>query len=212
MIAYYKEAEIEGPQILEKKITYSQMQDPNFIQRIKPEATLVPNKEYTVQELINRMIIYSDNESYTLLSKNPPKNILQVYSDLGLDISKGLADPTANFITVKDYATFFRVLFNASYLSPEYSEKALGILSQITYKGGLVAGMPKDIVVAHKFGERGFDGKTEVQLHDCGIAYFPKRPVLVCIMTRGEDMRKLQDNIRSLSATIANYWQNLKNK
>jgi hypothetical protein len=40
---------------------------------------------------------------------------------------------------VIDYASFFRVLFNASYLNRKDSEKALALLTKVAFRDGLIA-------------------------------------------------------------------------
>jgi hypothetical protein len=101
---------------------------------------------------------------------------------------------------VKDYGMFFRVLFNASYLSKDSSEKALKLLSESTFTKGLVAGIPSGVSISHKFGERVM-GDTR-QLHDCGIVYLPKQPYLLCIMTRGKDFDQLAGVISEISKKV----------
>ena len=131
------------------------------------------------------MIIYSDNNAYHTLAENlTGDEIIKVYQDLDVDISKAFQDPNGNIITVKNYASFFRILYNGSYLNNEMSEKALKLLNQVEYKDALVAGVPKDIIVSHKFGERKYSDTNEIQFHDCGIVYFPKKPYLLCVMTK----------------------------
>ena len=109
----------------------------------------------------------------------------QIYTDLGVAIpgTRG----TEDYMTVKEYASFFRILYNASYLNKEMSQKALDLLLRTDYKDGLIAGVPKNINVAHKFGERKM-GEVD-QLHDCGIVYAPQKPYLICVMTRGTDFQ-----------------------
>ncbi|MFA5532631.1 MAG: serine hydrolase, partial [Candidatus Shapirobacteria bacterium] len=163
-------------------------------------------QEHTVEDLLKRMIIYSDNDSYNNLFKNIDNNeILQVYKDLNIDISKILENSNGNIINVKDYASFFRILFNASYLNQDMSEKALSLLSQVEYQKALVAGVPKNIKVAHKFGEREFLATGEVQLHDCGIVYLPKKPYLLCIMTRSSNLDKAVPSIKKISQETFQY-------
>jgi hypothetical protein len=83
------------------------------------------------------------------------------------------------------------------------SEKALHLLSQVKYKDGLVKGINNPIInIAHKFGERTYDGSNEKQLHDCGIVYLPNKPHLVCIMTRGSDFSKLNNTIVELTKVV----------
>ena len=96
---------------------------------------------------------------------------------------------------------FFRILFNSSYLSRESSEKALELLANTEYSDALVSGIPKDVTVAHKFGEAG-TGNVERQLHDCGIVYFPNHPYLACIMTRGHNTETLRNSIQDISRFV----------
>jgi hypothetical protein len=84
----------------------------------------------------------------------------------------------------------FAFFNNVTYLSSEYSERALKLLSETTYLNGLVAGVPKGVTVAHKFGEHVFSAKgvaTGVELSDCGIVYYPAHPYLLCVMTSVKD-------------------------
>ena len=122
-----------------------------------------------------------------------------------LDIPIPSQDPNYS-LTAKEYASFFRILYNASYLSKKSSEEGLSLLSQSEFKDGIVSSLPKNIVVAHKFGEReeeGKDGKIINQLHDCGIVYYPDYPYLLCVMTRGESsLTDLSNIIKETSGII----------
>ena len=126
------------------------------------------------------------------------ESINRIYTDLGLDVP-GVFTPD-DFMTVKGYASFFRILYNASYLNKEMSNKALELLSKAEFAKGLTAGVPKDIVVAHKFGERTHG--PEKQLHDCGIIYFPHRSYILCVMTRGDRWENLTSIIRTVSRIV----------
>ena len=92
-------------------------------------------------------------------------------------------------------------MFNASYLSRESSERGLAYLAHSDFQNGLVAGVPQGITVAHKFGER-VSANGAKQLHDCGIVYYPTRPYLLCVMTRGDDFSKLTEVIQSVSRIV----------
>ncbi|MFA5828556.1 MAG: serine hydrolase [Candidatus Shapirobacteria bacterium] len=203
MIAYYKQAETD-PTILEQKITNTQVDDASNSQNIIPEVTLTPNRSYSVDELIDIMITYSDNLAYELLLKNiDGRFVFQVYNDMSIDIqTKQSGNPAGNILSVKDYASFFRVLYNSSYLNKNMSEKALKLLTQSNFNLGIVGGTPTNIEVSHKFGERQFLDIEEKQLHDCGIVHLPQKQYLLCIMTRGQDFTKLASFIKQTSATI----------
>ena len=143
------------------------------------------------------MIVYSDNQAIGLLTKMLPLTVMEdLFSMLGVG-EDVLMDPEGK-LTVKEYAGFFRILFNSSYLSREYSEKALALLAMTDYRDALPAGVSDKITVAHKFGEAGTEN-VERQLHDCGIVYFPDHPYLVCIMTRGKDSETLKKSIVDIS-------------
>ncbi|MBI2465284.1 serine hydrolase [Candidatus Shapirobacteria bacterium] len=201
MIAYFKLAESD-PSILSKEVVASSSAD-QIAQNIVPQTTLIPDQKYTVLQLINSLIIQSDNQAYYLLLANIDNQFLvKVFADLGVDISLGFTNPNGDILSVKSYASFFRILYNASYLSPKYSETALHILNQSQYKDSLVAGVDPSISVAHKYGERSYLENNVKQFHDCGIVYLPGKPYLICIMTRGNDFKTLTTTIRDISQQI----------
>ncbi|MEI6400321.1 MAG: serine hydrolase [bacterium] len=206
MIAYLKKSETYQ-NILNQKIVYTATIE-QTLEKVPFEtpSNLMIGQSYSFSELINRMIVDSDNGAKNiLLSHIEDEYLNQVYSDLNL---KGPSDNTDYTISVKDYALFLRVLFNATYLSDVNSEKALAILSKATFDKGLSIGVPSGTVIAHKFGEH-INGKNDsidsIELHDCGIVYYPKNPYLVCVMTRGKDIKVLQNTIGEISKTIYDF-------
>jgi len=184
MIAYYKLAESD-PSVLQKKIAVDQTAADPYEQAYKPSQRIQTGQTYTTEELIYYMIAFSDNDALTLLLKNIDHNFLmQSYTDLGVIIpgAKNLDDE----LTAKEYSSFFRILYNASYLNRTYSEQALQMLSNSDFKNGIVAGLPENVRVAHKFGERFSisnqdQDPAEKQLHDCGIVYNPDHPYLLIL-------------------------------
>lgn len=171
-------------------------------QTISSSLQLEDGDIVTIGEVARRVIQYSDNRGVPILLKNMPVSYIDdIYTSVGgftLDEN----------IRVKDYASFFRLLYNASYLNRNSSEEVLNILSNTEYNGGIVAGVPENIVVAHKFGEfvpadfggTGLDiNKDEVQLHDCGIVYYPGKPYILCVMTRGKNFKDQESAIKAIS-------------
>lgn len=194
MIAYYKLSEV-NPDILMKKIKFD-IEDQNNIENIKPTHQIERDKEYTVDELIKYMIVYSDNNAKNLLYFNLPEaDLNRIYTDLGIAIP-GIRK-AEDFMTVTEYASFFRILYNSSYLNEVASEKALKILKDAEFNDGIAKKIPSNIVVTNKFGERKIDDVT--QLHDCGIVYYPDHPYLICIMTRGSSFEEQEKIIQDLS-------------
>lgn len=197
LIAYLKIAET-NPNIL-KELKNSGPERIVLDQNIKPLKKIEADTDYTILELIEYMIIYSDNVATEILIENISGEVLnKIYNDLGIVMPEN--ELAENFINVKDYSSFFRVLYNASYLNREMSELALNILSYSFYKDALAAGVPKNVPVAHKFGERGLlEGK---QLHDCGIIYKDGSDYLLCVMTRGSDFNEMKNVIYDISKLV----------
>lgn len=206
LLVYLKKTE-QNPNIRNEKITYRE--DPieaKYIQNIEPTKKLVDNEAYTIRELLEYMIRYSDNKASLLLERNiSVEDYKKAFTDNNMlfpDLIDGKFD---NNLKVIDYAKFFRVLFNGSYVNKELSNYALWLLTQVDFKQWLVAGTEKNIVVAHKFGERsiiGQNGIEQKQLHDCWIIYYPNHPYLLCIMTRGNTLEILENIVKSISQDI----------
>src|SRR5262249_43005313 len=138
MIAYMKEAE-DDPGLMNRWLSY----DPSVLPADPYEATstLITGHEYTVSDLLADMITRFDNgATFTLLNHINPEFLNAVYTSLGIP---NPGDDSATYqISTRTYAFFFRILYNATYLSDASSEKALDLLSQATFGGGLVAGVP----------------------------------------------------------------------
>lgn len=203
MIAFLSKA-AENPDILNKKVKFTRdLSGPALLpQNYKPQNPIKKGETYTINELIEKTIIDSDNNALSLLQGQIGNNeIDQVTLDLEIPTANSL-NPD-NLLRVKDYSTLFRVLYNASYLDKQYSEKALEILSNVSFKRGIVAAVPSNITVAHKFGERTFTDGVK-QLHDCGIIYYPNRPYLLCIMTKGNNFSNLEKTIQEISQIVYN--------
>ena len=176
------------PEILETNVGYTGETAVND-QRMQPAESAQPGVSYRIRELLRMMLAHSDNASYQTLesyiseAEDRARVRHEVFQELGVIDPKDRLETT---LSVRGYASLFRILYNASYLSAAHSQLVLEWLSSSPFKAGIVAGVPEDVAVAHKFGERDRpDGSKE--LHDCGIVYYPENPYLLCIMTRGTD-------------------------
>jgi beta-lactamase class A len=199
MISVLKKAETD-PQILTKRIAYNNP-DLKSYQNTDVADKLVFGRSYTVEDLLKRTIDYSDNVSSILLEEAISKiDRKKTYDELGIPDPYYLNDESGYMLSAELYSSFFRFLFNASYLNREMSEKALEYLSKTDYKKGLVAGVPPNLKVAHKFGLRKINGIK--QLHDCGIVYYPDHPYLLCVMTSGPIPEYLDTTIAEISGFI----------
>lgn len=205
MMAYFRKAQID-PDYLEEELIYKKVSpEDSFMPNVKSGVKLEDGKKYSIKTLVEFMIVFSDNEASRILVENiDPVFLKNVYSDLMIPVP-GETGGSENFMTVKEYASFFRILYNASYIDEKMSEMALDLLSKSNFKDGLVAGVSGGVAVAHKFGERSFGNL--VQLHDCGIIYNEEKPYLLCVMTRGKRFDKLEWVIKSVSEIV---WEEVK--
>jgi beta-lactamase class A len=202
MVAWLKRAE-KNPSVLRQKFVFKENTYTSPPQSIKSEHTLKLGESYTVEELIRYMMNFSDNKAMSLLYYALPSEEFSNVVD-NMDVSnevKGKYDS----ISVHGYSGFLRILYNASFLNKEMSEKALQIMSLQNFPYGLNAGVPKGTKVASKFGE--FNDKENpdvIQLHEFGIVYHPKGPYILGILTRGNDWQMQADIIKSVSAMVYN--------
>ncbi len=200
MIAILKKAETH-PDVFDLEIVYDSIND----NRIEEDQGIkkIHGQHYSMDELIEMMIDYSDNfATLTLLKYIGEEAVQKVESDLNIRIKPEYTE-LSNFVTVKNYAGFFRILYNASYLNSEMSQRALTYLSKAEYKEGIRKAIPDSIVVAHKYGKRDISGvgtKLEsIQLHHFGLIYYPGKPFLLGIMTRGSNLVQKKRIIYELS-------------
>lgn len=201
MIALLREAE-KNPDFFNKSIEFKTAD----FAGVTEEAGFPKEngKFYTIDELIVHMIAYSDNAATLLLHQYVGEQKVKEVEDFLHQHVPENGTANTNFISVKDYAAAFRVLYNCSYLGKEMSEKALAYLAQSHYKSGIRAALPDSIALAHKYGVRdnsNVNGKEVkgYQLHHFGIVYYPAKPYLLGIMTRGGEKAIKEKVIEDLS-------------
>lgn len=200
MIAYFKWAEA-NPLVLRKSLTYSSA---NSAEGGGGEKSgMEPGRQYTVNDLIFRMITEDNSDAYSLLFANIPRpRIDKVFKDLNVEY-----DPhrDEDVMSLRAFASFYRVLFNASYLNEEMSEKALRYLAKPSL---ISSGVPFNVEIAGKTGMRTVkipvNGKEEEfeQIHQICIIYHSRRPFLIGIMARGEDPDSLVKVIRDVTKLV----------
>ncbi len=209
LISYYKLKETT-PGLFEQQIMY---EGKNFnTAQTMGTGKITAGNTYTVRELLEEMVKYSDNNALELLYKYKKDSLKTIFADIQIplpDTDEKISKQ--DFMTTRDMARFLLVLYNSSYLNRSDSEDALHILSQTSFKDGLVAGIPSDVVISHKFGEREIIENSKVllrELHDCGIVYDSKNPYILCIMTKGNDFTKQKAIIKNISTIV---YQNVHN-
>jgi beta-lactamase class A len=197
LVNYLKQSESD-PKILDQKITFNEPSLLQYyeVQGVVPKRKLELGKTYSIRELLQLMIIYSDNVASILLERLDQK---ATFKKLAVDLDVPIYDESPPFRpnTVHEFSTFFSILFNASYLSKPDSEYALDLLTRIEYAGGIRAGVPAEVAVAHKFGESLKGGFH--YFNDCGIVYRPQHPFLICLSLKSKN----ENGLESLATDIA---------
>lgn len=205
LVAFLSEAQ-QNPTFLDEKLVLEKDSSEN--EQIFPvKQPLKEGEEYTIEELLEYLIHFSDNDAaYTLL-----KNRKDSWADLdtllnSLDIVMP-EEYIEDYMSVKEYSGIFRVLYNSSFLNKDMSEKALELLSRTGFNKGISGNIDSDVIVSNKFGERTLPNSNKMQtskfqLHDCGIVYEPSKPYLICIMTRGHNVDSMLDTIAEISGVI----------
>ena len=201
LIAYLKAAEKEEG-LFEETLYYEQEagQAPPLIQ----DFILKSGRRYTIEDLLRGMIIDSDNSAKNILEGRMNKNFLnEIYSELG--VPSPYYGATTYRISTRTYALFFRVLYNATFLSRDMSEKAFNMLAGIKFNKGLRAGTPEDIPIAHKYGYSIIkrDPPRILELSDCGVVYNPDKPYILCVMVRGSDPEVTATYIKDVASAAS---------
>lgn len=205
MIAYFKWAE-SNPLVLRTTLTSTGKRQETAQRQDNQVDKLETGKAYSVNDLIFRMIAYDDADAYALLYANLPSNRLEkIFKDLYVEYDPLKQEDT---LSLNAFAAFFRVLYNSSYLTEEMSERSLRYLSKSSFRTGMVAGIPPNVDIASKHGERNISSTTDgeekelSQLHEFGVIYHPNRPFLLGIMVRGEDYDQMTKTLRDITHLV----------
>jgi hypothetical protein len=173
LISYYKLAESDSG-VLEKSLQVpdSLVKTEDLYSSIQGQG-LVPGGSYTINDLLERMVTESDDNAAILLFQNINKNSLnEIFSELGIDFTEDIG--TRDFISLKRYSLFFRLLYRASYLTPEYSQKALDLLAKNASQSLLEVSLPQALTFVNRTGARNYskNNVNYVETYECDIVYF----------------------------------------
>ncbi|MBK7964123.1 MAG: serine hydrolase [Bacteroidetes bacterium] len=203
LLAYLKRLEV-SPSFFDKRIKFDIAND------AMPKQTIVTNhiekgKTYTVRNLIKAMIIDSDNQANMLLNQNiEPEFVYNVFTDLGMEVPK-IQQSTVKMSAI-DISKFMRVLYNSSYTTQNLSEFALELLTDTKFNNGMKKALPDSIIIAHKFGERGYRDTTFQEIHETGIIYLPDNTIVLTIMTSGNDQTYQTQLISNITKSIYEWY------
>jgi len=153
----------------------------------------------TLDEAIRLTLVESDNTAKNVLSYNLPQGSTEdIFLSLDIPVT---FENQHSVVTPKNYTSILRSLFLSLYLSEENSNEILNIMTQSGFNEGIVAGVAKEIKVAHKIGIVNPNSQTETITTDCGIVYIPSRPYTLCIMIQAPS-EKAQQYMSQISKII----------
>ncbi len=202
-MAAYKQAESDRDFLQSARQYTPELAAINTSNPYNDPSNLKVGQFYTIEYLVSKMLIDSDNGAKDILGNTvDPKIIDDVYSALSIDVP---SDNKSYKISAKKYSAFFRILYSGAYLNDSDSNAVLSLLSAVTFKNGLVAGVSASTTVSHKFGEHINSADNTInstELHDCGIVYNPTNPYVLCVMTEGKSETDLSDVISQVSKVV----------
>jgi beta-lactamase class A len=199
------------PAFLDEGITYDTEDNYRFVTG-SLDNTLQLHSSYSVRELLEKMIKYSDNSSMTLLEKKIDglglRDKSNTFADLGTQ--QLVLNAKLTNIQLISLVNIFAALYGANYLSLQSSQYALELLTHTNFDEGLVGGVPKDTRVAHKYGMRIGTKPEENELHDCGIIFHPSSPYILCVLTAGADLSVESSAIQEISKIVYDSIESIK--
>jgi hypothetical protein len=157
---------------------------------------------YTVDNLIKLIATKSDGGAVKLLE-----------TDIGIDSLQSLqkhiglkSTNNSNYISLKEYSSFFRSLYNANLLNRKNSQELLALLSQNEYDKGIRSAALKNIKISHEFTEidtlvEYVKGRSFIMYHG-GIVYYPGKPYFICIYIKGTNCSEMEKAIFNIAKIV----------
>jgi beta-lactamase class A len=150
----------------------------------------------SISELLKLMIKVSDNTAKNALKRQLlPEDINEVFTHVGME-NPYIKEDENQLVTPRQFSRLFKSLYFSTFLTPEFSEKLLELATETRAESLISTGVPWEIQVSHKYGER-FD-----LLHDCGIIYYPQNHYFLCVMTKEIPLPEAQNLIKDISSDI----------
>lgn len=166
---------------------------------------------FTVEKLIEELVVNSDNTAYYILLRNLHQDDLsEVVRSLGME---SLFTKEGK-VSAKEYSRILRALYSASFLNRENSQKILSLMSQAKFNEFLSMGLEEGVVFSHKYGE---DDILNVY-SDSGIVYLENRPYIISVMIQGDtesnyniEKEKASIFMKKLSKEVYEYFLRAQN-
>ena len=161
-------------------------------------------QSYTIRELIEHMIIDSDNTAANILidmvGRDSINNLAWEKGLVNTNISRKMMDTDAidagviNIVSATDLLKTFEMLESGRFISKEYDEKMITVMKKQSTRSKIPAKLPRSIEVANKTGELG-----HIE-NDAGIIYTEKGNYMLVILLEGPmgNKRELVANISKI--------------
>ena len=162
----------------------------------------------TVRELMRLMITESSNlATDIIIERVSPARVMDLMRRMGardIKVLRGVEDGKAferglnNTTTARDLLVLLRAIAEGRAVSREASKEMTDILLEQKFNGGIPAGLPAGVRVAHKTGSI-----TKIE-HDAGIVFLKDRkPYVLVVLVRGiADEKRAHKLIADISRAV----------
>lgn len=169
--------------------------------------------EITLRKLIEEMLQYSDNTAANIIFDNLNSSEREeIYYHIGIEnpeapFEQSASRPVFKKLAARDFASMFRALYNATYLTRASSEFILSTLTETKFDKIISREIPEDVKVAHKIANF-FTGDLDANksFHDCGIVYLTEHPYFYCVLTKGLNAADAKDSIVKIGDKVYKYF------
>ncbi len=194
LISYVYQLAIEGKLDLDSTLTYTSndYRGGSGVILKDPVGT-----KYTIRELAEKSIVYSDNIAYYMLrAKVGSTNFKSYIRDIGGTLSDSTVFVTINTI---QFASYIKAYYNLTLEYPEMGKELIDYWQNTIYVNHIEAGIT-DIPVGHKIGFL----PLKNLFHDGGVVYH-EEPYILIILNQGPSDAVQKEIFTQLSSKIHQY-------
>ena len=164
----------------------------------KPEGT-----KYTIKELIDLMMLRSDNTAANImidkLGMNKINDRIKALGCINTELNRKMMDQNAiskgieNYVSVEDLGLTFTKLYNGQCIDDKYDKYMLDLMKQNEADSKIPNKLPSGVAVANKSGE--YPG---VQ-NDAAIVFTDKGAYVICVTTKAGNEESEESQINAIS-------------
>jgi beta-lactamase class A len=168
-------------------------------------------KKFTIRELVEKMIITSDNTAANMLVDRLGFGYLnEKFQQFGMkdtDLRRGIMElqwrklGIENYTTADDMAFLLEEIYHSKIIDEESCKEMLDILKRQKINDRIPYLLPKALDIAHK------TGTLHDTLSDVGIVFTPKGDFIVCVLTQNlRNLKIAKRFIRDVAADAYSYY------